>query len=49
MTIQLLGKDDANADDPEVMSGRWEAYIRSYTSVSLMYSYHQCQLMTISM
>ncbi|EIN09044.1 hypothetical protein PUNSTDRAFT_102594 [Punctularia strigosozonata HHB-11173 SS5] len=32
MRIQLLGKDDVNVDDPEVMSGRWEAYIRSFTS-----------------
>lgn len=37
ITIQLLGKDDSNFDDTEVMNGRWQAYIDSYVSVSHLY------------
>jgi hypothetical protein len=33
MTIQLIGKDDANFDDSEVLTGRWQSYIESYVSV----------------
>jgi len=34
MTIQLIGKDDSSFDDSEVLTGRWQAYIQSYISVS---------------
>ncbi|KAL4252934.1 Transcriptional regulatory protein Sin3-like protein [Abortiporus biennis] len=30
VTIQLLGKDDSNFDDSEVMTGRWQSYVDSY-------------------
>lgn len=33
-TVQLLGKDDPNQEDPEVYIDRWRSYIASYTSVS---------------
>ena len=33
MTIQLIGKDDVGYDDPEAMTGRWQAYIESFVSV----------------
>ena len=33
-TIQLLGKDDPNQEDPEIYIDRWRSYITSYTSVS---------------
>ena len=32
-TIQLLGKDDPNQEDPEIYIDRWRSYITSYTSV----------------
>ncbi|EPQ53755.1 hypothetical protein GLOTRDRAFT_139874 [Gloeophyllum trabeum ATCC 11539] len=32
VTIQLLGKDDASDTDPEVLSGRWQAYLDSFVS-----------------
>ncbi|KAK2461043.1 hypothetical protein APHAL10511_006984 [Amanita phalloides] len=32
LTIQLLGKDDSNLDDSEVLTGRWQGYIESYVS-----------------
>lgn len=32
-TIQLLGKDDPNQEDPEIYIDRWRSYIASYTSV----------------
>ncbi|KZT20179.1 hypothetical protein NEOLEDRAFT_1182706 [Neolentinus lepideus HHB14362 ss-1] len=32
MTIQLLGKDDASDNDPEVLSGRWQSYLDSFVS-----------------
>ena len=35
MTIQLIGKDDVGYDDPEAMTGRWQAYIESFVSVCL--------------
>ena len=38
VTIQLLGKDDSSFDDSEVITGRWQAYIDSYVSVSLCLS-----------
>ena len=34
MTVQLIGKDDSSFDDSEVLTGRWQAYIQSYISVS---------------
>ncbi|KAK0450434.1 histone deacetylase complex, SIN3 component [Desarmillaria tabescens] len=30
MTMQLIGKDDSSFDDSEVLTGRWQAYIKSY-------------------
>lgn len=33
LTFQLLGKEDANFDDVDVYTGRWQAYIDSYVSV----------------
>lgn len=33
VTVQLLGKDDSDIDDPEVQTGRWEAYVHSFASV----------------
>ncbi|PCH44684.1 hypothetical protein WOLCODRAFT_123950 [Wolfiporia cocos MD-104 SS10] len=30
VTIQLIGKEDSSFDDPEVLSGRWEAYVESF-------------------
>lgn len=32
-TIQLLGKDDPNQEDPEIYIDRWRSYTASYTSV----------------
>ncbi|KAF9041264.1 hypothetical protein BJ165DRAFT_1349868 [Panaeolus papilionaceus] len=32
MTIQLIGKDDSNYDDSEVLTGRWQSYIDAYVS-----------------
>ncbi|KAJ3508561.1 hypothetical protein NLJ89_g5689 [Agrocybe chaxingu] len=32
MTFQLIGKDDTNYEDPEVLTGRWQAYIDAYVS-----------------
>jgi paired amphipathic helix protein Sin3a len=32
-TIQLLGKDDPNQEDPEIYIDRWRLYITSYASV----------------
>jgi hypothetical protein len=34
MTIQLIGKDDGNFDDTEVLTGRWQSYIDAFVSVS---------------
>ncbi len=34
MTIQLIGKDDTSFDDSEVLTGRWQEYIKAYVSVS---------------
>ena len=34
LTFQLLGKDDASFDDVDVYTGRWQAYIDSFVSVS---------------
>ncbi|KAK0482436.1 histone deacetylase complex, SIN3 component [Armillaria novae-zelandiae] len=31
VTMQLIGKDDSSFDDSEVLTGRWQAYIKSYT------------------
>jgi len=31
-TIQLLGKDDPNQEDPEIYIDRWRSYTASYTS-----------------
>jgi len=31
-TVQLLGKDDPNQEDPELYIDRWRLYIASYTS-----------------
>ncbi len=33
VTMQLIGKDDSSFDDSEVLTGRWQAYIKSYTQV----------------
>jgi paired amphipathic helix protein Sin3a len=33
MTIQLIGKDDGNVDDTEVLTNRWQAYVDAYVSV----------------
>ncbi|KZT07953.1 uncharacterized protein LAESUDRAFT_698018 [Laetiporus sulphureus 93-53] len=32
VTIQLLGKDDPNPEDPELVNGRWQAYVESYVA-----------------
>lgn len=37
MTVQLIGKDDSSFDDSEVLSGRWQSYIESFVSVSLIW------------
>lgn len=34
MTVQLIGKDDSNFDDFDMFTGRWQAYIDSFISVS---------------
>ncbi|KAF8893642.1 hypothetical protein CPB85DRAFT_1230305 [Mucidula mucida] len=34
MTIQLIGKDDTSFDDSEVLTGRWQEYIKAYVSTS---------------
>ena len=34
VTVQLIGKDDSEIDDAEVQTGRWEAYVQSFASVS---------------
>jgi len=31
-TVQLLGKDDPNQENPEIYIDRWKSYITSYTS-----------------
>ncbi|KAK0215615.1 histone deacetylase complex, SIN3 component [Armillaria fumosa] len=31
VTMQLIGKDDSSFDDSEVLTGRWQTYIKSYT------------------
>ena len=36
MTVQLLGKDDANFDDVDLYNGRWQTYMDSFVSVSLL-------------
>ncbi|TFY70749.1 hypothetical protein EVG20_g2247 [Dentipellis fragilis] len=36
MTCQLLNKDGSSLDDAEVLTGRWQAYVESFTSVCLV-------------
>lgn len=37
MTIQLMGKDDGSFEDYDVYTGRWQAYIDSFVSVSYLF------------
>jgi paired amphipathic helix protein Sin3a len=45
-TVQLLGKDDPNQENPEIYIDRWKSYITSYTSVSsldtIVHTTHRC-------
>jgi hypothetical protein len=46
ITIQLLGKDDINFDDSEVLTERWQTYIDSFVQARchctklLCFQYH---------
>lgn len=42
MTIQLMGKDDGSFDDYDVYTGRWQAYIDSFVSVSFSVPSYRC-------
>lgn len=47
MTIQLIGKDDGNFDDTEVLTGRWQSYIDAFVSVSLQRLLTPNKLLTV--
>lgn len=47
VTIQLLGKDDSSFDDSEALTGRWQAYVESYVSVSSTLYRPTCDLTDI--
>lgn len=36
MKIQLIGKDDTSFDDSEVLTGRWQDYIKAFISVRVI-------------
>ncbi|KAK0449656.1 uncharacterized protein EV420DRAFT_1565242, partial [Desarmillaria tabescens] len=45
MTLQLIGKDDSSFDDSEVLTGRWQAYIKSYAQTGLTTDVSQTKIM----